>query len=364
MANLKRLLGGKRKKQAKPARRRAHHSRLGLGRHRTAIGVALLVVVIAGAAALQFWRKERPARPAHPPAAVAAIPAAPPSTAPVPAAPPASVIPPPESAVPAVPPSQSPVLQPLPPASPQTPSTEPPWLKNATTVPDIGNRPRVAIVIDDCGLDRPGTDKAIDLPAAVTLSFMTYADDLAEQTSAARRHGHELIVHVPMQPLNPHIDMGPNGLAVGQSQQEVLRRLNWDLGRFSDYVGINNHMGSRFTADLQGMQWVIGVLKERGLMFLDSRTIADSVGAKVAAADDVPYAVRDVFLDDDQKASAVDAQLREVEAVARKKGTAIAIGHPHPETMAALGPWIANLPHDGFVLVPLTEIVEAREHLE
>lgn len=360
MANLKRLLGGKRKKQAKPARRRTHHSRLGLGRHRKAIGLALLVVVIAGAAALRFWHQERPARPAQTSAAVAVIPAAPPPAAPAPPASPAPAIVPPPSAAPVVPPAQSPVSQP----SPQTPSTEPPWLKYATTVPDIGNLPRIAIVIDDCGLDRPGTEKAIDLPAGVTLSFMTYADDLAEQTAQARRHGHELIVHVPMQPLNPHIDMGPNGLAVGQSQQEVLRRLNWDLGRFSDYVGINNHMGSRFTADLQGMQWVIGILKERGLMFLDSRTIADSVGAKVAAADDVPYAVRDVFLDDDQKASAVDAQLREVEAVARKKGTAIAIGHPHPETMAALGPWIANLSHDGFVLVPLTEIVEAREHLE
>jgi polysaccharide deacetylase 2 family uncharacterized protein YibQ len=244
----------------------------------------------------------------------------------------------------------------------KTPSgVQPAWLRFATTAPvDVRDKPRVAIVIDDLGLDRARTERVIALAPALTLSFLAYSGDLPRLTEAARRAGHEMIVHVPMQPVNTKIDMGPNGLATNQPKEEVLRRLDWDLGRFDGYVGINNHMGSRFTGDAQAMGWVMDELKARGLMFLDSRTIAGSLGAKAAAADGVPYAERDVFLDDEQTAGAVDQQLKEVEAIAKKKGTAIAIGHPHDVTIAALTSWIASLPQKGIVLVPLTDIVKIR----
>lgn len=250
----------------------------------------------------------------------------------------------------------------LPPPSP--PVARPAWERFAVPAPEAGDRPRIAIVIDDCGLDRPRTERAIALPANVTLSFLPYSNDLDTQTGEARRNGHELLVHVPMQPVDARMDMGPNGLAVGQPRDEVLRRLRWDLDRFGGYVGINNHMGSRFTADAQAMDWVLGELKERGLMFLNSRTIASTTGEVVASREDVPYAARDVFLDDDQQANAVMARLKDVEAVARKRGTAIAIGHPHDATLAALAGWIASLPRDGIVLVPLTDIVKARAQVE
>lgn len=225
---------------------------------------------------------------------------------------------------------------------------------------DVRDRPRVAIVIDDLGLDRPRTERVISLPSAVTLSFMAYSGDLAQLTAAARRNGHEMIVHVPMEPVNPKMDMGPNGLATDQPREEVLRRLDWDLARFDGYVGINNHMGSRFTGDAEAMGWVMDELKSRGLMFLDSRTIGTSIGAKAAAAAGVPFAERDVFLDDDQSASAVQQRLKDVEAIARKRGSAIAIGHPHDATINALINWIATLPQKNIVLVPLTDIVKAR----
>jgi hypothetical protein len=256
--------------------------------------------------------------------------------------------------------SQTAMVAPRPEA--KTPAgVQPAWLRFATTAPvDIRDKPRVAIVIDDLGLDRARTERVIGLAPAVTLSFLAYSGDLPRLTDAARRAGHEMIVHVPMQPVNTKIDMGPNGLATNQPKEEVLRRLDWDLGRFDGYVGINNHMGSRFTGDAQAMGWVMGELKARGLMFFDSRTIAVSVGAKAAAAAGVPFAERDVFLDDEQTAGAVDQQLKEVEAIAKKKGTAIAIGHPHDVTIAALTNWIASLPQKGIVLVPLTDIVKIR----
>jgi uncharacterized protein len=257
-------------------------------------------------------------------------------------------------------PTQTAMLPPRP--ETKTPSGQSPaWRRFATTAPvDIRDKPRVAIVIDDLGLDRPRTERVIALAPAVTLSFLAYSGDLPRLTEAARHAGHEMIVHVPMEPVNAKIDMGPNGLSTNQPKEEVLRRLNWDLGRFDGYVGINNHMGSRFTGDAQAMGWVMDELKARGLMFLDSRTIAGSIGAKAAAAEGVPFAERDVFLDDEQTATAVDQQLREVEAIAKKKGTVIAIGHPHDVTIAALTRWIASLPQKGIVLVPLTEVVKAR----
>ena len=249
----------------------------------------------------------------------------------------------------------------LPPDMKPPPREQPAWLRFATAAPvNLGDKPRVAIVIDDLGLDRPRTARVIALAPAVTLSFLAYSDDLPRLTEAARRAGHELIVHVPMEPVSTKLDMGPNGLATNQSKEEVLRRLNWDLGRFDGYVGINNHMGSRFTGDAQAMGWVIDELRARGLMFLDSRTIATTIAAKTAAADGVPFAERDVFLDDEQTATAVDQHLKELEAIAKRKGTAVAIGHPHDATIAALASWIAGLPQKGIVLVPLTEVVKAR----
>ena len=238
---------------------------------------------------------------------------------------------------------------------------QPAWLRYATTAPvDVRDQPRIAIVIDDLGLDRPRTERVLALPAALTMSFLAYSGDLAHFSEEARRNGHEMIVHVPMEPVNPKMDMGPNGLATNQTRDEVLRRLDWDLGRFEGYVGINNHMGSRFTGDAQAMGWVMEDLKSRGLMFLDSRTIATSIGAKAATAAAVPFAERDVFLDDDQNAAAIQQRLQETEQIARRKGTAIAIGHPHDATIDALIGWIAKLPAKGLVLVPLTDVVKAR----
>ncbi len=308
-------------------------------RHWLGLSLAIAAAVVLGAALRVAWLGTPPHKS---PETVAVLP-------------PPRIEPSPEESRPVV-------MPPPPVVHPATP--EPPWRRYATPGPTSGERLRVAIVIDDCGLDRPRTERAIALPPAVTLSFLSYAEELPRQTAAARQAGHELLVHVPMQPISAHVDMGPNGLAVDQSHDEVLRRLRWDLDRFDGYVGINNHMGSRFTADPEAMHWVLGELKARGLMFLDSRTIGNSAGEVVAAAEDVPFAARDVFLDDDQQATAVEARLREVEAIAKKKGTAIAIGHPHDATLVALNGWIAGLSRQGIALVPLTEIVKARMPIE
>ena len=233
----------------------------------------------------------------------------------------------------------------------------PPWIINAVAAPPTLGHPMIALVIDDMGLDRRRSARAIDLPGPLTLSFLPYADDLPSQTALAHQHGHELLVHVPMEPLGSANNPGPNALTVGLSSDEVMGRLRRDLGRFNGYVGINNHMGSKFTRDGPGMAAVMAELRARGLLWLDSRTTAGTVGTALARAYEVPHVERDVFLDDTPTLGAVRHQLAELETVARRRGWAVAIGHPKDATLEALTAWLPTLGERGFVLVPLTHVV-------
>jgi hypothetical protein len=195
------------------------------------------------------------------------------------------------------------------------------------------------------------------LPGPLTLSFMTYASELGEQTASGRRAGDELLLHVPMQPIDRREDPGPHALLVGMPADEILSQLRWGLDRFAGFVGVNNHMGSKFTADPGGMRVVMAELRHRGLLFLDSRTNAASAGIREAVAAGVPHAARDVFLDDELASAAIERQLARTETVARKNGSAIAIGHAHDPTIAALAAWLPRLPEKRLALVPLSTVV-------
>ncbi len=217
----------------------------------------------------------------------------------------------------------------------------------------------IAIVIDDLGLDRARTERAIALAPSFTLSFMADAAAAPGEAEAARRAGHEILVHVPMEAVGG-ADIGSYAFAVALPQAELLRRLRWDLDRFGDEVGINNHMGSRLTADAPAMAVVLGEVKARGLLFLDSRTTAQTVAAATAQRLGVRFAERDVFLDDEQSPAAIAHRLADLEAAAQRLGTAIAIGHPHDATLAALAAWSDAPAAQRFALVPLSVVVAAR----
>lgn len=251
------------------------------------------------------------------------------------------------------------------PARPQNPPStprdgdRPAWLRNAMVLHAPVTGPMIAVVLDDVGVNKPDAELAVNLPPPITLSMMTYADNVADLAARAHARGHELMLHVPMQPVNPKVNPGPNALLVGLSQDELKRRLDWGLSRFPGFIGINNHMGSRFTQDEAGMRLVMQDLLARGLLFLDSRTIANSVGERMAAEAGVPHIGRDVFLDDEvalHGGDSVAAQLALAERIALKRGYAIAIGHPHPGTVAALQKWMADLKQRGFTLVPLSAV--------
>lgn len=236
----------------------------------------------------------------------------------------------------------------------------PAWRRYAVPADLSGGGPFIAIVLDDLGVNVRRSDRAVALPAPVTLAFLPYAEELEDQTAAARKAGHELLVHIPMQPHGEDADPGPNALDMRLGAIEVLSRLDWDLARFSGYVGINNHMGSLFTESEEGMRLVAEGLRDRGLMFLDSLTSPKSVAASTVASYGVPTTVRDVFLDNTDTAEEVAMRLEQTERVARNTGTAIAIGHPRDNTLDVLEAWIPKAKAAGFTLVPLTAVLEIR----
>lgn len=235
------------------------------------------------------------------------------------------------------------------------------WEKRSVPVSLQPVRGYVAIVIDDMGLDRPRAIRAIGLPAPLTLSFLPYGRDAPALAVMARQRGHEILLHMPMQPMGGE-SPGPHALTVDLAAVEIRGRVGAALDRFGDAVGLNNHMGSRFTVDRRLMGPLMEELRARGLVFVDSRTAAESQGSEAAGHAGVPLAMRDVFLDNEATVEAVNRQLRVVERIARRRGHAVAIGHPHDATFAALAAWLPGLQEKGLQAVPVTTII--RRNLE
>lgn len=242
---------------------------------------------------------------------------------------------------------------------PELPEYEPlpQWKQNAVPV-DVGAEwPKIVIVIDDLGVSHKYSEQIIALPGPLTLAFLPYADGVAAMAQDGKAQGHELMVHMPMEPMNADLDPGDIYLSTDQSQDEFSAMLDRGLSAFDGYVGINNHMGSRLTQDKQAMRRVMMELRERGLLFLDSRTIATTVGAETAAAAGIPYAQRDVFLDHDPSLEGVRKALQKTEDMALEHGVAIAIGHPKPHTIEGLREWLPTLAGKGIALVPISAVV-------
>ncbi|WP_162906541.1 divergent polysaccharide deacetylase family protein [Algihabitans albus] len=242
------------------------------------------------------------------------------------------------------------------------PPGRPAWLANAVSQATLPDRPMIAVVIDDLGLKRSATRDTVALPGPLSLAFLAYAEDLDDQARLARAAGHELLLHQPMEPQGAQ-DPGPGALLTSLSAEENVARLTVALDRLPQIVGINNHMGSRFTASPAALEPVLETLRQRGLLFLDSRTTAESVGASLARQMGVPSIGRDVFLDHKVGAGRpyVEQQLAEVEAIASETGAAVAIGHPHSGTLEALRAWLPELEARGFQLVSVSAVVRARQ---
>jgi len=222
-------------------------------------------------------------------------------------------------------------------------------------------RPKIIIVFDDMGLDKAAFEAALALPGPLTFSFLPYANDVQVLADRARARGDAVMLHLPMEPAGG-ADPGPHSLTQDLSDQAFLRELEWNLARFSGYVGVNNHMGSKLTSDNGKMKTVLTALKREGLFFVDSLTTGESKLQEAGETVGVPVFVRDVFLDPVAGKEAVRRQLALVERIAQQTGYAVAICHPRRDTIEVLGPWLTSAPARGFELATVTELLEISDN--
>jgi len=232
---------------------------------------------------------------------------------------------------------------------------------NSAKNPNISSpqkRPVIAMVIDDMGIDKSRSKRIVQLPGLLTTSYIAYATKMDSQVATARKAGHEIMLHIPMEPMSPDVDPGPNVLLSGIPENELRQKIRWNLSQLKSIKGVNNHMGSRFTSDLQGMRTLMEELKKKNLWFFDSITSGTSKGRIAAKEFDIPFTARNIFIDHDENINVIKSQLAKVERLARKQGYAIAIGHPRENTIRALEPWIKTIESKGFKLVPLSTLVK------
>jgi len=197
--------------------------------------------------------------------------------------------------------------------------------------------PRVAIIIDDIGFDRTISSAMADLDRNITLSILPGAPHAIAIAEELHLGGSEIMLHLPMEPMEyPRIDPGPGALLVSMTPDQLLHQLRRDLDSIPHVTGVNNHMGSRITSLSPQMKQIFTVLKQRDLFFIDSMTSKRSLCRPSARLLQISFAQRDVFLDNLQEGDYIKKQLEELVDVAKRHGTAIAIGHPYKVTYSTL----------------------------
>ncbi|WP_281299886.1 MULTISPECIES: divergent polysaccharide deacetylase family protein [unclassified Iodidimonas] len=221
-----------------------------------------------------------------------------------------------------------------------------------------GNRPRIALVIQEIGLAREASMAAINrLPKAVSLALSPYAADPQAVLQAARDAGHEVLLMVPMEPVSfPRSDPGPHSLLVSLSAAENISRLHHVMSRAQGYAGVINHMGSRFTATPAALEPILADLSRRGLMFVDARTSARSVVPEIAGKTGLPYAENDRYIDNTATAEEIDRFLADLEIIALQRGHAVGFGRPYPVTVERIERWAKGLELKGIDLAPVTSL--------
>jgi polysaccharide deacetylase 2 family uncharacterized protein YibQ len=227
-------------------------------------------------------------------------------------------------------------------------------LSATTAAAEPGTEATIGLIIDDLGNNLHEGERAAHLPGAVACAILPHTRYARTIADAAFGSGKEVMLHLPMESRDAREEPGPGQLDTGMPALEMRATLDYNLTTVPHVVGVNNHMGSLLTTEPVAMDWLMRELGQRHLFFIDSRTAATSVAAARARLFGVPVLERDVFLDDDLSPQGVQAQLERLERLARRRGFALAIGHPHPVTLTALEKWLPRLQERGVRLIPLT----------
>ncbi|HJV65737.1 MAG TPA: divergent polysaccharide deacetylase family protein [Geomonas sp.] len=217
---------------------------------------------------------------------------------------------------------------------------------------------RLAIIIDDMGTNMQELQALLSIKLPLTFSVIPSLGHAKGVAEGAHSAGYQVMVHMPMEPEGyPKQRMESIGLLLSMDDQEISDRVNSYFRSVPFAIGANNHMGSRFTQDADKMEVVLNVLKEKGVFFIDSKTAPNSAGYRVARSLGVKAAERQVFLDNVQDDAAIRKQLAQAASIARKRGSAIAICHPHQATIRTLKAAMPELAKSGITFVYVSTLV-------
>ncbi|RUT84633.1 divergent polysaccharide deacetylase family protein, partial [Mesorhizobium sp. M7A.T.Ca.US.000.02.1.1] len=221
-----------------------------------------------------------------------------------------------------------------------------------------GRGARVAIVIGGLSVSQTGTQAAIaKLPAEVTLAFAPQGNSIGRWMQAARQSGHEIVMQVPLEPFDyPKVNPGRNTLTVAASADENLKSLHWALSRTTNYTGVMNYMGARFSADAAAMEPFMAELGKRGLAYIDDGSSARSLAPDLALKDGVPFVAGDMAIDAVQDRGEILKKLDSLEATARAKGTAVGIGSAFDLTVDTVSSWVVEAKKRGIEIVPISAV--------
>jgi len=218
---------------------------------------------------------------------------------------------------------------------------------------------KIAIIIDDIGPSRSRLRQFLEIGAPMTFAILprlAKSSVLAEEIHA---HGHEIMLHQPMEPFNPHLDPGPGAVYVGDDPDKIVNIIGENISDVPFVTGINNHMGSRFTSSQKEMEEALIAIKMKGLFFVDSLTTNLSMAYKTAIKLHVATAYRNIFLDNNPVEPAILSQLNELKTLAMRSGYAIGIGHPYPETARAIQSFLRVLKKSDISMVYISRLIPA-----
>ncbi|WP_145573033.1 divergent polysaccharide deacetylase family protein [Yersinia alsatica] len=210
---------------------------------------------------------------------------------------------------------------------------------------------KLSIVIDDFGYRPQNENKVLQMPLPISVAILPNAPYAKEMAVKAHNQGREILIHLPMAPLSKQ-PLERDTLQPSMNSEEIQRIIRQAVNNVPYATGMNNHMGSAMTSSLPGMQKVMQTLEHYQLYFLDSVTIGNSQASKAAEGTGVKVIKRKVFLDDSQNEAAIRQQFNRAVDLARRNGSAIAIGHPHPATIKVLQQMLPQLPADIVLVRP------------
>lgn len=258
-----------------------------------------------------------------------------------------------------------------PPAAPEDTAAQPqeqPETLAAVDAPDLPRprgdfevKGRIALIIRGLGVSADLTQQSISqMPQQVAMAFVPYGDDLENWTRRARQDRHEILLQIPLEPKGyPENNPGPHTLLTSLSIDENLEHLDWLLDRFEGITGVTNYKGGKFAQAPGAFAPVLMELKARDLLYIDDSKAANATTRQLAQQVSLAYSVADVVIDSKREPAAIKEKLAALESQAREDGSAIAIGHAHAATLAALQSWLGSLNEKGLALVPVTDLTTA-----